>query len=102
MGKFKRRINIENATAFKLEYLQGSDMKTKEFKTYKALEQFHSRQTDFTYLDLHRYAFVNEKWRRFIKLRSPFVFEQEIEFINKIFKEYVEVENLQSFESEEK
>ena len=102
MGKFKRRINIENATAFKLEYLQGSDMKTKEFKTYKALEQFHSRQTDFTYLDLHRYAFVNEKWRRFIKLRSPFVFEQEIEFINKIFKENVEVENLQSFESEEK
>ena len=102
MGKFKRRINIENATAFKLEYLQGNDRKTKEFKTYKALEQFHSRQTDFTYLDLHRYAFVNEKWRRFIKLRSPFVFEQEIEFINKIFKENVEVENLQSFESEEK
>ena len=102
MKKFKRRIKIENATAFTLEYLQGNDRKTKEFKTYKALEQFHSRQIDFTYLDLHRYAFVNEKWRRFIKLRSPFVFEQEIEFINKIFKEYVEVENLQSFESEEK
>lgn len=101
MKKFRKRIRIENATAFKLEYLQGSDMKTKEFKTYKALEQFHSRQTDFTYLDLHRYAFVNEKWRRFIKLRSPFVFEQEIEFINKIFKENVEAENLQSFKSED-
>ena len=103
MKKFKRRINIENATAFKLEYFAGSgEMKTKEFTTYKAMEQFHNRQTDFMYLELHRYAFVNEKWRRFIKLRSPFVFEQEIEFINKIFKENVEVENLQSFESEEK
>lgn len=102
MKKFKRRINIENATAFKLEYLAGSkDLKIKEFTSYKALEQFHARQTDFMYLDLHRYAFVHNKWHRFIKLRSPFVFEQEIDFINKIFNENVEVENLQKSENEE-
>lgn len=103
MGKFKRRINIENATAFKLEYFAGTgDMKTKEFTSYKAMDQFHNRQTDFMYLELHRYAFVNEKWHRFIKLRSPFVFQKELEFINKTFIENIEAKNLQSFKSEEK
>ncbi|MEI7489015.1 MAG: hypothetical protein WCJ72_16720 [Chryseobacterium sp.] len=102
MKKFKRRINIENATSFKLEYLEaGKDLKSKEFNTHKAMEQFHARQTDFLYLDLHRYAFVHNKWHRFIKLRSPFVFQQEIDFINKIFNENVEVENLQNSENEE-
>lgn len=101
MKKFKKRINIENATSFKLEYLEGKDLKSKEFNTLKAMEQFHNRQTDFTYLDLHRYAFVDKKWHRFIKLRSPFVFQQEIDFINKIFNENVEVENLQNFNNEE-
>ena len=102
MKKFKKRINIEHATSFKLEYLEGGkDLKEKEFNSYKALEQFHTRQRDFLYLDLHRYAFVNNKWHRFIKLRSPFVFEQEIEFINKIFNENVEVENPQISKNEE-
>ena len=101
MKKFKKRINIENATSFKLEYLEGKDLKSKEFNTHKAMEQFHNRQRDFTYLDIHRYAFVDKKWHRFIKLRSPFVFQQEIDFINKIFKENVEVENLQNFNNEE-
>lgn len=102
MKKFKRRINIQNATVFKLEYLEGGkDLKSKEFNTYKALEQFHARQTDFLYLDLHRYAFVHNKWHRFIKLRSPFVFEQEIDFINKIFKENIEAGNPQNVKNEE-
>ena len=102
MKKFKKRINIENATAFKLEYLEGNnELKSKEFKTVKAMEQFHSRQTDFMYIDLHRYAFVDKKWHRFIKLRSPFVFQQELDFINKIFNENIEVENLQNLENEE-
>lgn len=101
MKKFRRRIRIENATAFKLEYLEGKDLKAKEFTTHKALEQFHSRQRDFLYLDLHRYAFVHNKWHRFIKLTSPFVFQQEIDFINKIFNENVEVENPQILKSEE-
>lgn len=102
MKKFKKRINIENATAFKLEYLEGKDLKVKEFNSYKAMEQFHNRQTAFLYLDLHRYAFIHNKWHRFMKLRSPFVFEQEIEFINKFFNENVEVQNHQNFKSEEK
>ncbi len=102
MKKFRKRINIENATAFRLEYLDGKDLKTKEFTKYKLMEQFHSRQTDFMYLDLHRYAFVNDKWHRFIKLRSPFVFEQEIEFITKIFNENIEIVNPQISENEEK
>ncbi|WP_139423004.1 hypothetical protein [Chryseobacterium mulctrae] len=101
MKKFKKRINIDNATAFKLEYLEGMDKKSKEFASFKAMEQFHSRQRDFSYLELHRYAFVEDKWHRFIKLRSPYVFEQEIDFINKIFNENFEVENLQNSESEE-
>ncbi|HAO08178.1 MAG TPA: hypothetical protein DCQ50_14610 [Chryseobacterium sp.] len=102
MKKFRKRINIENATAFRLEYLDGKDLKTKEFTKYKLMEQFHNRQTDFMYLDLHRYAFVNGKWHRFIKLRSPFVFEQEIEFITKIFNENIEIVNPQISENEEK
>jgi hypothetical protein len=102
MAKFKRRITIESATAFKLEYLEGGkDLKSKEFTSLKALDQFHSRQRDFLYLDLHRYAMVDGKWHRFIKLRSPFVFEKEIGFINKIFNENIEVGNLQGFKNEE-
>ncbi|WP_139420940.1 hypothetical protein [Chryseobacterium mulctrae] len=101
MKKFKRRINIENATSFKLEYLKGKDMRSKEFNTYKAMEQFNDRQTDFLYLGLHRYAFVNNKWHRFMKLRSPFVFQEEIDFINKMFNENVEVENPQNLKDEE-
>lgn len=102
MKKFRRRIRIENATAFKLEYLEGGkDLKSKEFNTYKALEQFHNRQRDFLYLEIHRYAFVHNKWHRFIKLTSPYVFQQEIDFINKIFNENIEVENPQSLKNEE-
>lgn len=103
MKKFRKRIRIENATAFKLEYFEGSkDLKSKEFKSLKAMEQFHSRQTDFFYLDLNRYAFVNEKWHLFIKLDTPFVFKTELDRINKIFNEKFEVENLQNFQNEEK
>ena len=103
MKTFRKKIKIENAEAFKLEYYEGeSELKSKEFTSYKAMEQFHNRQTDFMYLDLNRYAFVNNKWQRFIKLQSPFVFQQELDFINKIFNEKVEVENLQNFKSEEK
>lgn len=66
MIKFKKRVNIENATAFKLEYKDGNgEMKEKEFTSYKSMEQFHSRQDAFLYLDFNRYAFVNEKWRHF-------------------------------------
>lgn len=102
MKKFRKRINIENATAFKLEYYEGgSELKVKEFKTYKAMEQFHGRQTDFLYVDFNRYAFVNEKWHLFIKLRTPFVFHSELDFINKTFKEKNEVKNLQKFRIEE-
>ncbi|WP_312395666.1 hypothetical protein [Chryseobacterium sp.] len=102
MKKFKKRINIDNATAFKLEYLDGKNvLKEKEFTTYKAMDQFHSRQKAYLYLELHRYAFVNERWHRFIKLTSQFVFAQEIEFINKIFNENVEVENPQILKNEE-
>lgn len=102
MKKFKKRINIENATSFKLEYYEGgSELKEKEFKTYKAMEQFHTRQTDFMYLDFSRYAFVNDKWHRFMKLRSPFVFQEELDFINKTFNEIIEAENLQKYKVEE-
>lgn len=91
MKKFKKRINIENATSFKLEYRDGNgEMKEKEFTSYKSMEQFHSRQDAFLYLDFHRYAFVNEKWHRFMKLRSPFVFQEELDFINKTFNEDIE------------
>ncbi|NML69989.1 hypothetical protein HHL23_09270 [Chryseobacterium sp. RP-3-3] len=97
MPKFKKRINIENATSFKLEYRDGNgEMKEKEFTSYKSMEQFHSRQEAFLYLDFHRYAFVNEKWHRFMKLRSPFVFQEELDFINKTFTEEDESENLQT------
>ena len=103
MKKLRRKIKIENATTFKLEYYEGeSEIKSKEFTSYKAMEQFHNRQTSFMYLDLNRYAFVNNQWHRFIKLQSPFVFHQDLDFINKIFNEKVEVENLQNFKSEEK
>ncbi|WP_060868531.1 hypothetical protein [Chryseobacterium indologenes] len=102
MKKFKKRINIENATSFKLEYSEGgTELKTKEFNSYKAMEQFHNRQTDFMYLDFHRYAFVNDKWHRFLKLRSPFVFQEELDFINKIFTEKNDSKNLQKFSIEE-
>ena len=102
MKKFRKRIRIENATAFKLEYFEGEkELKTKEFNSLKAMEQFHSRQTGFMYLDVSRYALVNEKWHRFIKLDSPFVFQRELNHINTIFNENIEVKNLQYFENEE-
>ena len=99
---FRKRIRIENAEAFKLDYFDGGGvLKSKEFTTYKAMEQFHTRQTDFMYLDLHRYAFVNNKWHRFMKLNSPFVFASELASINKFFNEKIEADNLQSFKSED-
>ena len=102
MKKFRKRIRIENATAFKLEYIDGKkELKEKEFTSEKSMEQFHKRQTDFLYLAINRYAFVNEKWHRFLKLTSPYVFERELESINKFFKEDIEVKNLQSFKSED-
>lgn len=92
MKKFKKRINIENATAFKLEYKDGNgELKEKEFTSYKLMEQFHGRQDAFLYLDLRRHAKVDEKWHRFMKLRSPFVFQEEMDFINKTFNENNEV-----------
>ncbi|SHF16962.1 hypothetical protein [Chryseobacterium vrystaatense] len=102
MKKFRKRINIENATAFKLEYKDGNgEMKEKEFTSYKSMEQFHSRQEAFLYLDYHRYALVNGKWHRFLKLRSPFVFQEEMNFLNKTFNENVDATNLQEVEFEE-
>lgn len=102
MKKFRKRIRIENAEAFKLEYYEGGgELKSKEFNTYKAMEQFHSRQTDFMYVDWHRYAFVNGKWHRFIKLKSPFIFKSELDSIINDFNENFEAENLQSFKNEE-
>lgn len=102
MKKFKKRINIENATNFKLEYYEGGcELKSKEFNSYKAMEQLHNRQNDFMYLDFHRYAFVNGKWHRFLKLRSPFVFQEELDFINKIFAEKSDSEILQNYKIEE-
>jgi hypothetical protein len=102
VAKFKKRLKIENAEMFKLEYFEGgADLKTKEFNSYKALEQFHSRQTDFMYIDYHRYAFINGKWHRFIKLLSPIVFERDVNFINKIFYENAEVKNPQNSDNEE-
>ena len=47
------------------------------------------------------YAFVNEEWHRFIKFSSPIVFQQELDFINKIFNEVIEVKNLQNNINEE-
>lgn len=88
MPKFKKRINIDNATAFKLEYNDATGkLKEKEFTSYKLMEQFHSRQEAFLYLDLRRFAKVEDKWYRFLKLRSPFVFQDELDFINKSFTE---------------
>lgn len=66
------------------------------------MEQFHNRQNDFMYLDLHRYAYVNGKWHRFLKLRSPFVFQEELDFINKTFSEKIDSKNLQKYRIEEK
>ncbi|WP_027384906.1 hypothetical protein [Epilithonimonas caeni] len=100
--KFKKKIRITNATSFKLEYYEGgSELKTKEFKTYKTLEQFHNRQTDFMYLDCNRYALIDGNWHRFIKLQSPIVFQQEVDFINETFNDVVEAKNLQKFENED-
>ena len=102
MAKYKKKLRIENATSFKLEYSEdGNELKTKTFKSYKLMEQFHNRQTDFLYIDCKRYAFVNGEWHRFIKLTSPIVFQKELDFINKIFNEVIEVKNLQNNINEE-
>ncbi|MCT2410031.1 hypothetical protein NZD88_20945 [Chryseobacterium antibioticum] len=103
IDKFKKKINIDNATAFKLEYYEGgSELKCKEFKSYKVMEQFHSRQKEFfIYLDCNRYAKVNDEWHRFIKLPSPIVFQKEVDFINKIFNDVVEDSHLQKFKFED-
>ena len=100
MKKFRKKLNIKNAEGFKLEYSDGSELKSKEFATYKVMEQFHERQTGFLYLDINRYAFINEKWHLFIKLHSPIVFQQDLDFINKTFA-IIEAKNLQLVKNEE-
>lgn len=87
--KFKRKLKIENATAFKLEYTEnGKELRSKEFNSYKAMEQFHSRQKNFHYLDYHRYAMIDGEWHRFIKLDTPFIFGANLEVINKNFEDF--------------
>ena len=101
MKKFRKKLRIEDADLFKLEYYEGSnELKSKEFKTYKVMEQFHDRQTDFMYLDINRYAFIDGKWHLFMKLRSPIVFQQDVDFINKTFQ-VIEVKHLQKSKNEE-
>lgn len=51
------------------------------------MEQFHNRQTDFLYFDHHRYALIDGIWHQFIKLESPFVFQSNLEVINKNFED---------------
>ena len=65
----------------------GVELKTKIFKSYKLMEQFHNRQTDFLYFAHHRYALINNVWHQFIKLDSPFVFQSNLEVINKNFED---------------
>lgn len=102
MRKLKKKISIKTAAAFKLDYYEGDDeLKSKEFTSYKTMEQFHNRQRDFMYLDCNRYAMFDGKWHRFIKLNSPIVFQQEIDFINKTFNDVVEVQNLQHYKIED-
>ncbi|MEN5133444.1 hypothetical protein, partial [Elizabethkingia anophelis] len=89
--KLKKILNIDAATSFKLEYYEGgSELKSKIFNTYKSMEQFHTRQTDFMYLDCNRYAMIKGKWERFIKIPSTIVFEENLEFIVKSFNDVVE------------
>lgn len=88
MLKFKKKLRIENAASFKLEYTDdGIELKSKTFKSYKLMEQFHNRQDDFQYLDYHRYAMIDGIWYRFIKLSSPFIFESNLEVIRKNFED---------------
>ncbi|WP_294203101.1 hypothetical protein [uncultured Chryseobacterium sp.] len=101
MKKLEKKLIFENATDFRLEYLENGEKKKKEFTSYKIMEQFHSRQKKFLYLDLHRYAYIDGKWHRFIKLNSPFVFEKELAFLNKIFYENIEAKNTQGLNDEE-
>lgn len=100
--KLKKILNIEAATSFKLEYYEGgSELKSKIFNTYKSMEQFHTRQTDFMYLDCNRYAMIKGKWERFIKIPSTIVFEENLEFIIKSFNDVVEEKDLQKFKNED-
>lgn len=88
MKRFKKKLKIENGTSFKLEYYQGgSELKTKVFKSLKLMEQFHSRQKDFGYLDIHRYALIDDVWHRFIKLDSPYIFQSNLKIICKNFED---------------
>ena len=100
--KLKKILNIEAATSFKLDYYEGgSELKSKIFNTYKSMEQFHTRQTDFMYLDCNRYAMIKGKWERFIKIPSTIVFEENLEFIVKSFNDVVEEKDLQKFKNED-
>ena len=100
--KLKKILNIEAATSFKLEYYEGgSELKSKIFNTYKSMEQFHTRQTDFMYLDCNRYAMIKGKWERFIKIPSTIVFEENLEFIIKSFNDVFEEKDLQKFKNED-
>lgn len=65
------------------------------------MEQFHSRQTDFMYLDCNRYAMIRGNWERFIKIPSTIVFEENLEFIIKRFNDVVEEKDLQKFKNED-
>lgn len=48
-----------------------------------------------------RVAKVEDKWYRFLKLRSLFAFQDEMDFLNKTFTESIEIKNTQNNKSEE-
>lgn len=87
--KFKKKLKIDNATSFRLEYTDGEKkLKSKVFSNYKLMEQFHNRQKNFEYFDLHRYAFIDNEWHRFVKLDSPIIFQRNLETIAKNFEDF--------------
>lgn len=89
--KFKKRIRIEDAESFKLQYYNKKQKLTeREFSSYEMMEQFDKRQKDYLYLPLQKYISIEGVWHKFIKLTSLFVFEKELNHINNIFNEKFE------------
>ena len=88
MAKFKKKLRIENATSFKLEYSDdGSELTTSPFTVFLLMEQFHNRLTEFLQLENNQNALIDGVWHRFIKLDSPFVFESNLQTINNNFED---------------
>lgn len=83
MKTFKKRINIKDATQYKLLYNDAFEESIKEriFDKLKSMEQWISRNDTLSVSVLNKYAFIGNRWYPFIAIGNKYLTANELKMI---------------------